>query len=105
VESPAAEGDYATPRVVNGYDYPVAKTIVGDGNIITCNKQSGVYHVVRADTLFSQMLLQCKAIGRRIPNSKFDPSPCENSPVVQIGTRASSALGGETCFEERRGNL
>ena len=67
----AAEGDDAAAEIGDRKHHAVAEAVVGHRDVVAGDQQAGLDHVLDADALPAEMLLQRKALARRVAEAEF----------------------------------
>ena len=101
----AAKGDDAAAHIGDRKHHAVAEAIVGHGDVVAADEQARFDHVVGGNALGAEMLLQRKALARRIAEAELDLRRRRDRAVGKIAARFRAVARGQRVTEKFCGEL
>ena len=105
LERAAAESDDPPAQIGDRKHHAVAEAVERQRDVVACDQQARLHHVLGGNAVGAQMLLQRVALARRVAEAEFHLRGGIEAAVGEIAARLGAGLGGERGFEEFRRQL
>src|SRR5690606_19845317 len=102
---PAAETDDPPAEVGDRKDDAVAEAVEGDRDVVARDEEAGGDHLVLADSLAGEMLLQGRAVRRRIADAEAPLQLGRKPAIMEIAARLGAGPLLQRRLEEGRGEV